>query len=249
MSTRAQDAAQITTTVFFEGQLLVTNQGESLASVLLRSGRLAQTTDRDGEPRGHYCGMGICHDCRVIVDGRLGMRACMTRAETGMVVRRHPRRPSILEPFGELAAPPIAAKPHRTVDILIVGAGPGGLAAAEAARAAGASVLLVDERAQPGGQFFKQPAVLGLVRDSQSERGARLIRRVCDSGVEILPSTLVWGAERMPDGRLQIGCLIGERSVSICPRIVVVATGSFEAAAILPGWTLCRVSWRTPIAI
>ena len=40
----------------------------------------------------------------------------------------------------------------------MIGAGPGGLAAAIAARRAGAAVLVLDERAHAGGQYFKQLA-------------------------------------------------------------------------------------------
>ena len=42
--------------------------------------------------------------------------------------------------------------------IAIVGAGPAGLAAAEAAARAGAQVVLLDAYARPGGQYYKQLA-------------------------------------------------------------------------------------------
>ena len=45
----------------------------------------------------------------------------------------------------------------RTPDLLVIGGGAGGLSAAAVAAEAGLSVVLIDERARPGGQFFKQP--------------------------------------------------------------------------------------------
>ena len=52
-------------------------------------------------------------------------------------------------------SPPRAAPEERTPDILVVGAGPAGLAAAIAAAEAGANVVLLDERAATGGQYTK----------------------------------------------------------------------------------------------
>ena len=59
--------------------------GESIAAALLGSGRRAtRSTERSGEPRGYFCGMGICQDCLVTVDGRPNVRACMTPVRDGM---------------------------------------------------------------------------------------------------------------------------------------------------------------------
>ena len=47
----------------------------------------ARTTPT-GEPRGIFCGMGVCFDCLVVVDGIPNTRACVTWAREGMVVAR-----------------------------------------------------------------------------------------------------------------------------------------------------------------
>ena len=39
---------------------------------------------RAGRSRGVFCGMGVCQDCLVRIDGRLSQRACMTEAAEGM---------------------------------------------------------------------------------------------------------------------------------------------------------------------
>jgi hypothetical protein len=41
---------------------------------------------RCAAPRGLFCGMGVCFDCLVTVDGRSGVRACITAASEGMTV-------------------------------------------------------------------------------------------------------------------------------------------------------------------
>jgi D-hydroxyproline dehydrogenase subunit gamma len=40
-----------------------------------------------GQPRGPLCGMGICFECRVIIDGKLHCRSCQILCEPGMEVR------------------------------------------------------------------------------------------------------------------------------------------------------------------
>ena len=73
--------------------------------------------------------------------------------------------------------PPAAlAKP----ELLVVGGGAGGLAAAAVAAEAGADVALLDERPQPGGQYYKQPsASRGAIArpDAQFAGGRALIQR------------------------------------------------------------------------
>lgn len=78
-------------TLLVDGEPLDAHEGESVAAALLAAGRRGfRYTDRDEERRGYYCGMGVCHDCLVIVDGLAGVRACMTPIRDGMRVERQP---------------------------------------------------------------------------------------------------------------------------------------------------------------
>ena len=70
-----------------DGQRLEAYEGESIAAALLASGvRTTRWTARTGEPRGYFCGMGVCQDCLVTVDGMSNVRACMTPARDGLRV-------------------------------------------------------------------------------------------------------------------------------------------------------------------
>jgi predicted molibdopterin-dependent oxidoreductase YjgC len=61
--------------------------GETIAAALLATGRRAlRHTEKAGRPRGIFCGMGVCFDCLVTVEGRTHLRACLTPAEPGMHV-------------------------------------------------------------------------------------------------------------------------------------------------------------------
>ena len=74
-------------TLLVDGQRLEAEATANLAAALLAAGqRRLRTTARTGEPRGVFCGMGVCFDCLVTVDGRPGVRACLTRVRDGMRV-------------------------------------------------------------------------------------------------------------------------------------------------------------------
>jgi len=61
--------------------------GETIATALLAADRrVARRTAHRGAPRGVFCAIGVCHDCRMIVDGEANVRTCLVPARPGMVV-------------------------------------------------------------------------------------------------------------------------------------------------------------------
>ncbi len=61
--------------------------GETVAAALIAAGRLTlRRTDRAHAPRGLYCGIGICFECLIGIDGRPRVRACQTPVAPGMRV-------------------------------------------------------------------------------------------------------------------------------------------------------------------
>lgn len=86
--------------VIVDGRPVTAYLGESVAAALLADGTgdLSTRTTRAGDPRGLFCGMGVCFDCLVVVDGVPGTRACVTWVRDGMRVSRQdgagtPRHP------------------------------------------------------------------------------------------------------------------------------------------------------------
>jgi sarcosine oxidase subunit alpha len=78
----------------YEGQRLEGYEGEGIAAALLRAG-IARTrmAPRTGEPRGYYCGMGLCWECVLDVAGEGSVRGCLYPVREGLVVRAAVARP------------------------------------------------------------------------------------------------------------------------------------------------------------
>lgn len=71
-----------------DGEMLRAYEGETVAAALLAMGRQSlRRTPRRGEPRGVYCGMGVCFDCVMTINGIPNVRTCQTRVSAGMTVR------------------------------------------------------------------------------------------------------------------------------------------------------------------
>ena len=69
-----------------DGVPLAAYRGQTIAAALYASGRRVFRSNRiNGKPRGLYCGMGVCFDCIVKVNGE-SSRACMTPVVDGMQV-------------------------------------------------------------------------------------------------------------------------------------------------------------------
>jgi len=73
--------------------------GQTIAGVVLGSGRLNwRRTSVAGSPRGLFCGIGVCFDCIVTVNGERDVRACQRRATDGDVVEtQHDVLPEVAE--------------------------------------------------------------------------------------------------------------------------------------------------------
>jgi thioredoxin reductase/bacterioferritin-associated ferredoxin len=123
-------------------------------------------------------------------------------------------------------------------DIVIVGAGPAGLAAAAIAGKAGLSTLILDENAQPGGQIFRAIASTPVKRrdilGDDYWRGEALVAEARASGATIVHGATVWSLDR----DLQIAVSVLGQSQILRARRVILATGAIERPFPIPGWTL-----------
>ena len=214
----------------FDGANIAATEGQSLAAALTGAGRRKFRVTAQGKPRGIFCGMGVCQDCLVTVNGTPNRRSCMTKAAHGMAVETQPALPWL---DANARVPETPRARILTPDVLVIGGGAGGLSATIAARREGAEVVTLDERTVGGGQYYKQSAD-GSLLDAQQAEGAALVAGARASGAEIIDGVDVWGAF---DGPLVLAEREGAALI-FRPRTVIVATGAFERPVIVPGWTL-----------
>ena len=81
---RAAGAGKETVTFTFDGREMRSEPGQSIAAALLANGiRSWRTTRVEGRPRGLFCGIGVCFDCLVTVNGIASRRACLTEVRDG----------------------------------------------------------------------------------------------------------------------------------------------------------------------
>lgn len=74
-------------TLDFAGVAIEVQAGQSVGAALLAAGiRSWRTTRKQGRPRGLFCGIGICYDCLITIDGVPDQRACLTPARPGMIL-------------------------------------------------------------------------------------------------------------------------------------------------------------------
>lgn len=225
----------------FDEHRVPCHAGDTVAAALTASGHYVLGAVGSNK-RGVFCGMGVCQACAVEIDGLGVRRACMEPVTDGMRVRSY--KPGTEEAAAVVAAVPEPLEPPVDLrpDLLVVGGGPAGLSAACAAAELGVGVLVIDERSQPGGQYYKQPGggrptPEKLVGDRQFTEGKALIDRALRAGVRIVSGATLWGAFPGPE----LAVAIGERSQVFKPRRLLVATGAYESGVPVPGWHLPRV--------
>lgn len=110
----------------WNGAPLEARPGDSIAAALTAAGVRKLGRGCAGQDRAMFCGMGVCQDCAVQVDGQLGQLACMTKVTPGMTVCAQDDLATPPAPWEGAAAPPRAV----TADVAVIGAGPAGMRAA-----------------------------------------------------------------------------------------------------------------------
>ena len=75
----------------FNGETFDGEPGQTVAAVLIKSGnRVLRSTRFGGEERSIFCGIGICFDCVVTINGISNQRSCLVEISEGMKVESNP---------------------------------------------------------------------------------------------------------------------------------------------------------------
>lgn len=127
---------------------------------------------------------------------------------------------------------------NASYDVIVIGAGPAGLAAASVTARAGLSSLLLDENLGVGGQIYRgitsTPVSNRAILGEDYWAGTALAADAKTSGAEIVNGATVWSL----DPERLVGVSVAGQARLIQAKRVIVATGSQERPFPIPGWTL-----------
>jgi sarcosine oxidase subunit alpha len=73
--------------IVVDGEWVEVSAGVTVAAALVNLGCAGMRRSVLGEPRAPLCGMGICYECRVTIDGVPQRRSCMEVCRAGMEIR------------------------------------------------------------------------------------------------------------------------------------------------------------------
>lgn len=129
---------------------------------------------------------------------------------------------------------------HERCDIIIIGAGPAGMAAALAAAPSGAVITIVDDNPQPGGQIWRDGPQVALPPLAQQHRAA-LAKH---ANIRVLTGTRVVGlGARQPTDKAPALLLEdADRGWTQHSHRIILCTGARELLLPFPGWTLPGVT-------
>ena len=72
--------------IYVNGRETYAYKGETVLAALLAAGYRVLRRDKNGQPRGAFCGMGVCYDCLVSINGIRNQRSCMIEVEESMEI-------------------------------------------------------------------------------------------------------------------------------------------------------------------
>jgi NADPH-dependent 2,4-dienoyl-CoA reductase/sulfur reductase-like enzyme len=117
--------------------------------------------------------------------------------------------------------------------IIVIGAGPAGLAAAEAASRNGSEVALIDSASRLGGQYWRHRSQVSGYRSNRADLLFAKVRGA--ASITYISEATVWSIER--EGELiRVNYLQGGSESSLTAEKLILATGAYDRSLPFPGW-------------
>ncbi|HPS28197.1 MAG TPA: 2Fe-2S iron-sulfur cluster-binding protein, partial [Bacteroidales bacterium] len=138
-------------TFLYEGKPITGQSGFTIAAALHQAGYPVHSHSLKNRERSLECGIGKCGACEMLVDGQI-KRICITLVDGIKEVQEIPKD------YAPEMNPPEIQKPHDVykTEVVIIGAGPAGLACREQLNKHAVSNIVLDNNDKIGGQFIMQ---------------------------------------------------------------------------------------------
>lgn len=211
------------TTFLFNGKTIEADKGFTIAAALHIAGHPVHSHSLRDRNRSLECGIGKCGACEMLVDGVI-RRICITTVDNVKEVCEVPKD----------FAPRIAATENDSTvnvyrtDVVIIGAGPAGLAAREILNQHGVSNIVVDNNQTIGGQFNMQTHQFFFFEKEKKYGGMRGFEIASTlAGPDhhgIFLNSTVW--DLLEGKRVAIKNIKTEEIYYIDTRHIVIATGA-----------------------
>jgi NADPH-dependent 2,4-dienoyl-CoA reductase/sulfur reductase-like enzyme/NAD-dependent dihydropyrimidine dehydrogenase PreA subunit/bacterioferritin-associated ferredoxin len=223
-------------TFYFNDASFTSYEGEVISSALFANGvSIFGHHYLDSSPQGIFCANGQCSQCLVIADGR-AVKACMEPVKEGQRVYPCDALP-LLAPEDD-SPPGFGAIQTLDCDVLVVGGGPAGIAAAIELGKLGHRVILVDDKDRLGGKLVLQThKFFGSIEDCYAGTRGIEIARILKSQLDRLDNVRVFlnAAASGVFADRKVGVLQGKSYFLVRPRKFLVAAGARERALSFPG--------------
>lgn len=175
---------------YWNGEQIRARKDEMISSALIANGiNVFGHHHKDGTAQGIFCANGQCAKCTVIANG-IAVKSCMTKVTPNMIVKSADGLPEL-----PLVTEAVEFQPIEEIetDVLIIGGGPSGLAAAKQLGSYNIKTLLIDDKHELGGKLVLQThKFFGSEEDSRAGTRGHHIGQLLAEEVMAMDSVSIW---------------------------------------------------------
>lgn len=232
-----------TITIYIDQTTYTIPAGYTLATAITFATSLGYSKTQSGHSRGPVCNMGVCFECSVYVEGRGNIRACMTEVENGMVVHTEPDFEQItpVEQQTVTENKEGSNKKIPSYDVVIIGAGPAGLGAAEELAHSNLKIAIIDEQKNAGGQIYRH-----IPENIHPSKPNELVERITKlEQLHWIQGSAVWsivpysedGYVSTSTNKKDVYHIYLENKPFVRAKKIIMATGAYDYITPFKGWT------------